>query len=75
MRRKKIETMFLVTHEIRQVFHVYAICGFWILEFELSLNLFWFIWHMLAVQVQTVTPGRTVGFNVLINRELQYRHF
>ena len=52
MRRKKIETMFLVTHDMHQLLLEYTICGFWIPEFELFLYLFWFIWHLLAVQVQ-----------------------
>ena len=52
MRRKKIETMFLVTHDMHQLLLEYTICGFWISEFELFLYLFWFIWHLLAVQVQ-----------------------
>ena len=40
MRRKKIETMFLVTHDTHQPLLEYTICGFWIPEFELFYTCF-----------------------------------
>ena len=40
MRRKKIETMFLLAHDMHQLLLEYTICGFLIPEFELFLYLF-----------------------------------
>ena len=53
-------------------------CFWWHIK---SLYLFWFVWHLLSVQIQRLVLWilshltARVSFNVLLNRELQYKFF